>query len=592
MYARFGGAEHKVESARGVISRAARESGDLRGKFLLAAGVTTAATLLRLAGPLVVRFGVDEGVTADDRGVVTWSAVAFFVLLSLQYVAGRAALRSVAGVGEQFLRRLRERVFRHMLSLDVGFFGRNKTGVLVSRMTSDVEALTKFVDEGAVQVITSVLMVTGVSVAMFIVDVRMALVILALLPFLLAASLVFRRYADRAYQRVREHIGQVLATVQEGISGVRVVQAYTQQTEQAEDFGQVNEKYYEANLAAARAISTYFPAVDLLRTTGLALILLVGGRRVLDGTLSFGSLFAFMLYLSWFFEPILNLSNVYNLMQAAIAALDKLFGLLDTETDVPAADDPSPMDSTEGRITMEAVRFGYDPAIPVIKRLDLEVAPGERVAVVGETGAGKSTVAKLAVRFHDPDDGRVKLDGVDLRCIDTDDLRQHIVLVPQEGFLFSGSLSDNLRYADPDLDDAALWEVCRQIGIADWVASLEDGIDTEVRERGSRLSSGERQLVALGRALVADPAVIVLDEATSNLDPEKEQAVEVALGTLLEGRTAIVIAHRLATADRADRVVVMADGEVVEVGPPSELVAAGGAYAELHRVWEASANGR
>ncbi len=588
MYARFGGAEHQVESTRGILRRAGRESGDLRWRFLAAAGITLAATVVRLAGPLVVRYGIDEGVTAGDRQVIITASVGFFALLILQYAATRGALRSVAAVGEQFLRRLRERVFRHMLSLDLGFFGRTKTGVLVSRMTSDVEALTTFVDEGAVQVLTSALMVVGVAAAMFIVDVQMALVVLALLPFLLGASLVFRRYADRAYQRVRENIGRVLATVQEGISGVRVVQAYTQQEQQASDFGRVNEQYYEANLAAARAIATYFPSVDFLRTVGAALILFVGGGRVLDGTLSFGSLFAFLLYLTWFFEPILQLSNVYNLMQAAIAALDKLFGLLDTKTAVPLAVDGRRIPDAEGRVGFHGVRFGYDPAIPVIHHLDLDVAPGERVAVVGETGAGKSTVAKLAVRFHDPDAGSVTLDDADLRELDEGDLRRHVVMVPQEGFLFAGSLRDNLRFARPDLDDEALWEVCRQIGIADWVNSLPEGLDTEVRERGSRLSSGERQLVALGRALVADPAVIVLDEATSNLDPETEQRVEVALGTLLEGRTAIVIAHRLATADRADRVVVMDHGVVVEVGSPAELTAAGGVYSALHEVWEAA----
>jgi ATP-binding cassette subfamily B protein len=586
VYARFGGAEHEVESKTGVLRRAARESGDLKRRFVWAGAITFIATALRLAGPLVVRHGVDEGVTQGDRSVIVGSAIAFFVLLVLQYSAARASLLTVALVGERFLRNLRERVFRHLLSLDIGFFGRSKTGVLVSRMTSDVEALTTFVDEGAVQVLTSALMVVGVTAAMFLVDVPMALAILALLPFLLVASLVFRRFADRAYQRVREHIGRVLGTVQEGISGVRVVQAYTQQDTQSERFERVNERYYEANLSAARAISVYFPAVDFLRTVGVAVVLFFGGTRVIDGSMSIGSLFALLLYLTWFFEPILQLSNVYNLMQAAIAALDKLFGLLDTETDVPEPPAPAALPTTTGRIRLEGVRFGYDPHVPVIRRLDLDIAPGERVAVVGETGAGKSTVAKLAVRFHDPDEGTVLLDDVDLRALAGSDLRRHIVLVPQEGFLFSGTLGDNLRYARDDLDDEALMAAADRIGIVDWIASLPDGLDTEVRERGSRFSSGERQLVALARALVADPAVIVLDEATSNLDPETEHRVEAALGTLLEGRTAIVIAHRLATADRADRVVVMADGEVVEEGAPAGLIAAGGEYARLHAVWE------
>jgi ATP-binding cassette subfamily B protein len=365
VYARFGGAEHEVESKTGVLRRAARESGDLKRRFVWAGAITFIATALRLAGPLVVRHGVDEGVTQGDRSVIVGSAIAFFVLLVLQYSAARASLLTVALVGERFLRNLRERVFRHLLSLDIGFFGRSKTGVLVSRMTSDVEALTTFVDEGAVQVLTSALMVVGVTAAMFLVDVPMALAILALLPFLLVASLVFRRFADRAYQRVREHIGRVLGTVQEGISGVRVVQAYTQQDTQSERFERVNERYYEANLSAARAISVYFPAVDFLRTVGVAVVLFFGGTRVIDGSMSIGSLFALLLYLTWFFEPILQLSNVYNLMQAAIAALDKLFGLLDTETDVPEPPAPAALPTTTGRIRLEGVRFGYDPHVPV-----------------------------------------------------------------------------------------------------------------------------------------------------------------------------------------------------------------------------------
>jgi len=310
-----------------------------------------------------------------------------------------------------------------------------------------------------------------------------------------------------------------------------------------------------------------------------------GGLRVIDGTLTFGSLIALLLYLSWFFEPVTQLSNTYNLLQSALAALSKLFGVLDRTPSVPEPVAPM-MPNGDGAVHFHDVRFGYDHDVPVLSEISLAIAPGERVAVVGETGAGKSTIAKLAVRFYDPTAGSVTIDGVDLRSIPSADLRRLITLVPQEGFLFSGSIRDNIRYSRPDLSDDEVWHVCRTIGIEDWVRSLPERLDTDVRERGSRLSSGERQLVALARALAADPTVIVLDEATSNLDPETEVRVERALTALLANRTAIVIAHRLQTAKRADRVVVVDAGRITEIGSHDELVAAGGMYAELQAVWE------
>ncbi len=586
MYARYG-ADDRVERPLRLIRRAVALGRDLSWPATGALVAAVVATAARLAGPLVVRTGVDRGIQVADPGVVTRASILYLALLVVQYGTSRAAMYAVTLVGERYLRRLRVVVYRHLMGLDLGFFGRTKSGVLVSRMTSDMEALTTFADEGAISVLTSVLTVVGVGVGLFVTDPGLAWLVMALLPLLVAASLVFRRYADRAYRQVREQIGLVLGALQEGISGVRVVQAYTQEPGQQERFGRVNERYYEANLQAARAISTYFPAVDLLRTVGTAIVLFVGGGRVLDGTLTFGSLIAFLLYLNWFFEPIVQLSNVYNLAQGALAALSKLFGLLDRTPAVVEAADPRPLpEPVRGELVFDGVTFGYDPDVPVVRDLDLRVAPGSRVAVVGETGAGKSTLAKLAVRFYDPQEGRILLDGIDLRDIGFVSLRRHVALVPQEGFLFDGSLRYNIAYARPEMSDEEVWEVCRTLGIDDWVRSLPERLDTDVRERGGRLSSGERQLVSLARALAADPALIVLDEATSNLDPESEARVERALGVLLEGRTAIVIAHRLRTAERADRVVVMDAGRIVEDGTFAELVAAGGAFTHLRSVWE------
>jgi ATP-binding cassette, subfamily B, bacterial len=585
MYARYGG-DHTVERPLQLLRRATRYGRPLIGAALWALVLTVLATLARIAVPLVLRTGIDKGVSAKDVRVILEATGVYLLVLAVQYVTQRSSVYQVAAVGERYLQTMRVRVFRHMMSLDVAFFSRSKVGVLVSRMTSDVEALTAFVDQGAISVMTSVLMVIGVTIAMFMIDVRLAWTVLALLPALLVVSAVFRTYANRAYEAIREQIGRVLGTLQEGISGVRVVQAYTQERRQLIEFGRVNQKYFEANLQAAKAIASYFPSVDFISTVGTALVLLVGGRRVLVGDLSFGSLVAFLLYLGYFFDPIVQLSNVYNLLQAALAALSKLFGVLDTTPALPHADTPVPIpDDACGEVAFENVTFGYEPELPVLYDVNLRLRCGERIAVVGETGAGKSTIAKLAIRFYDPTVGRVTLDGVDLRDIEYDDLRRSIAMVPQEGFLFSGSLRDNLSFSRPDIGDDELWKICETIGIAGWVRSLPERLDTDVRERGSRLSSGERQLVALARALVADPTVVVLDEATSNLDPETEGIVEAALDRLLQGRTAIVIAHRLKTAQRADRVIVIDGGHVVEEGTHEELLAKDGPYAHLNAVW-------
>lgn len=586
MYARFG-SDDKIDQPLSLLVRAGRMAAHLKWAAIGAMVAVVVATVARLSGPLIVRWGVDQGVLAEDRAMITRAALTYLTLLVVQYTANRTALRAVNTVGERFLRQLRVRVYQHLVGLDLDFFGRSKAGVLVSRLTSDIEALTTFSNEGAINIITSTLTVIGVGVGLFLVDVTMALTVLAVMPLLIVASIVFRVFADRAYRRVREQIGLVLGSLQEGISGVRVVQAYNQEETQLHRFHRVNDRHYEANLSAARAISIYFPTVDFLRTASVGLVLFVGGGRVLDGDMTFGSLVAFILYLAWFFEPIIQLSNVYNLLQGALAALMKLFGILDTRPLVQESPAAIGFDGElDGSIEFVDVTFGYHPDHPVIENLSLSIRAGERVAVVGETGAGKSTIAKLAARFYDPQSGSVLLDGIDVRDLRFHDLRQAVAMVPQEGFLFTGSVRSNIAYARPEMTDEEIWDVARVLGIEEWLRSLPERLDTEVRERGMRLSSGERQLVSLARAMAADPSVIVLDEATSNLDPETEATVEEALGRLLAGRTAIVIAHRLQTAQRADRVIVIGDGEVIEQGSFDELIAVDGAFARLQSIWQ------
>jgi ATP-binding cassette subfamily B protein len=413
------------------------------------------------------------------------------------------------------------------------------------------------------------------------------LVVFAVVAVLGLVTVVFQKQARRAYDLVRERIGQVLGTLQEGITGVRVVQAFTQESTQAQTFGRVNEGHFEANMAAARAISWYFPVVAFLRVVALAATIGIGTARVINGDMTVGTLVAFLLYLDWFFQPIINLSNVYNLLQSALAALAKLFQLIDEEVVIDerhgAYDLPDPV---KGAVEFDDVSFSYVDGVPVLTDINLSVEPGERLAVVGETGSGKSTIAKLAMRFYDPDSGTVSIDDADLKDVTEESRVGTLALIPQDGFLFSGTLRHNLTYAKSDASDDDVWNVLATMGIDDWVQSLPDQLDTEVRERGSRFSAGERQLVALARAFLADPEIIVLDEATSNLDPETEVKVEGALRALLDGRTSIVIAHRLRSAERADRVVMVDAGEIIAEGTHDQLVEASDSYRELVEVWQ------
>lgn len=570
-----------------LIRRAARLGRGLGRALLGATLATVVATVARLLGPMAIRTGIDDGITAGDRTMIVIAAAVFSGLLVVQYVAQRIAQYGVALLGERYLKMLRSRVFSHLMRLDMAFYGRTKAGVLVSRMTNDIESVQDFAEEGAVTLVTNVLTLLGVTVAMVLVDPTVAGQVLLLIIFLVALSYVFQRFAGRAYREVREQIGRVLATLQEGITGVRVVQAFTREREQAGEFGRVNEKYYEANMNTARAVAWYFPAVAFLRIAGYGIVLFFGGRRVISGDLSFGTLVSMLLYLDWFFQPIINLSQVYNQMQSAAAALSKLFRLLDTPPAVTDTDGAVELPGRlEGEVVLDRVSFGYEPGLLVVEDVDLRITPGERLAIVGETGAGKSTLARLVLRFYDPTVGRVLIDGHDLKSITRESRARQAVLIPQEGFLFNGTLRENLRYARPGAADSELWEVCRVIGIEEWVRELPERLDTLVRERGGRFSAGERQLIALARALLVDPAVIVLDEATANLDPETEARVERALHTLLEGRTAIVIAHRLRSAERADRVAMMDAGRVIALGSHEELLRESAEYARLVSVWE------
>ncbi len=579
--------DYEVERRGKLVARAGRIAPDLKWPFVGTIAVTFVATIVRLVGPLVIRGGIDDGIATGDKRVILTAAAIYVGLLLLQYAAAAVSQWSVAVVGERYLVRLRSVVFQRLLKLDMRFYSRSKSGVLVSRMTSDIESLQEFASEGGAMALTNLLTVVGVAVALALVDWQMALAVFTVVGVLGGVSVVFQRQARRAYDQVREGIGQVLATLQEGISGVRVVQAFTHEDAQASTFGRVNERYFEANMAAARAISWYFPVVAFLRVVALAAALGIGSSRVLNGSLTIGTFVAFLLYLDWFFQPIINLSQVYNLLQSALAALAKLFELMDEP--VAIDDKPDAYDLPEpvsGTVILDGVSFSYEADTPVLTDVSVAVGAGERVAIVGETGSGKSTIAKLIMRFYDPVVGTVSIDGSDLRDLTERSRSDALALIPQDGFLFAGTLRENIAYADTSAPDDAVWNVLRVMGVDDWVRSLPEGLDTEVRERGGRFSAGERQLVALARAFLADPAIIVLDEATSNLDPETEIQVEGALRVLLAGRTSVVIAHRLRSAELADRVVMIDAGRVIAEGTHRELAEQSPRYRELVEVWQ------
>ncbi len=539
-----------------------------------------------VAGPALVRYGIDEGVQPRDLDQLNRAAALFLLAAVVAYVSGRLAIRAVAKVGEAFLRELRERVFSHQLSLSMDFFDRNRTGTLVARMTADIEALQELVGQGLTMFVVNSLLLVGAALVMITMSWQLALGTLVVVPMVAKATSWFRRESNRAYLDLRESIGTNLSTIQEGLAGVRVVQAFSQQGAVVKRFDGTNERLFNAHMRTERIAARYFPVIELAQGISIAVILGLGGYLSARGAVTVGTVAAFVLYLQNLFEPIQQLSQLFNQLQASAASLHKLYRLLDERPAV--GERPGAVDLPErGRLEVRDVGFGYGSGAAVLEHVTMAVEPGERVALVGPTGAGKSTLAKLMARAYDPTSGTVTYGGIDLRDGTTSSLRRRIVVVPQEGFLFSGTVRDNLLVGRPGASDGEIAAAIDRLGLASRFAAFAASLDTVVRERGANLSAGERQLVSLVRAALADPGVIVLDEATSSLDPGTELVVERALERLMEGRAVVVIAHRLSTAARADRVAVVDGGRLVEHGTHAALLALGGRYAALFASWAA-----
>ncbi len=558
-----------------------------RGRIVLSILLLIGQTSCLLAGPALVRHGIDDGLRAHDAGALNLSALLYLFAAVAGLFFGRAVIRMVAKVGEAFLRDLRSRVFRHLMSLGMDFFEREKTGKLVARMTSDMDALQELVQMGLVMFVQNGLLFVGAILVIFLMSWKLALCTLVVVPPVVIASRWFRKASNKAYLLVRDRIGQNLSTLQEGLAGIRVVQAFARERAFTRRFQESNEAQYDANIETVRISAKYFPIVEFAGVTGIALIVGIGGAFVSAEIVTVGTVAAFVLYLNNLFEPIQQLSQLYNTLQQAGAALQKLFELLDERPSI--AERPGAVDlPEEGGLELEHVSFGYGEE-DVLHDISLRVPLGERLALVGPTGAGKSTLAKLIARFYDPREGRVEYADTDLRDATLRSLRDRIVVVPQEGFLFAGTVRDNVIVGKPDATDDEVQDAIAALGLGDRFDAFPDGLDTEVRERGSRLSAGEKQLVSLVRAALADPALLVLDEATSSLDPGTERTVERALGRLTEGRTVVVVAHRLSTAARADRIAVVDDGHVPELGTHDELIAHEGRYASLYAAWDSRA---
>jgi ABC-type multidrug transport system fused ATPase/permease subunit len=618
---RFGPEWTGERASKGTRGRNLRGLLRLIGPYRTRASLTLVALILgtgaALAPPLLAKAAIDDGINKHDTNTLALVVGAFLVSALLVWAMTYVQTYLVGWVGQRVLADLRIRIFTHLQTLPIGFYDSRPAGVLISRMTNDVEALDSLVTDSVVTLFQSGLTLLGTVGILLVLDVKLALLTFCVLPLVVAGSLWFRIVSAGAFRRTRETIGAITSDLQETLSGIRVVRSFAQERRHVARFTELNEDNSDANMTTVRLNAAYFPTVETLSGVAQAMIVLYGGLQAIEGHITVGTVVAFVAALSNLFDPIQQLSQLYATYQSGMAALEKIFQLLDVRPDLEDRHGAFELGRISGAVEFEDVSFSYArrPVKRALARGDLDaqsagasatpeaepeqvlaldhvslsIPPGQTVALVGATGAGKSTMAKLVARFYDPTDGRVLVDGHDLRDVASSSLRSQMGIVPQEAFLFSGTVAENIAFGRPDADESQIRAAAAAVGAEEFISELAHGYDTEVGERGSQLSAGQRQLVAFARALIADPRILVLDEATSNVDLHSEARIEQGLRRLLAGRTSIVIAHRLSTIRQAGRIVVLEHGKIAEQGTHDELIAAEGRYYELYRDWATQA---
>jgi len=568
------------------LARLARLAYPYRRRSVLSLVAMLAVTLSGLAFPYLIKIAIDSGITKGDLHVVDVVIAVFLAVAVINLVASYLQTYLVSWVGERVILDLRRQLFAHIQKLSLDFFSRQRTGWIVSRLTNDIDALDQLVTDGVVSLVTNSLTLVGAVVLLFVLDWRLALATLAVLPGLVVATLVFRTHSARSYALVRNRVGDVSAHLQESIAGVRALKAFRREARDYDRLVIVNAAYRDANWRTVVQSGYYFPAVEFLAAVGVVIVLWFGGYLVSRRAIEIGVLVAFIGYLASFFDPLQQLSQLYNTFQSSMAAVQKIYTVLDTDPDLVDAPDAVPLPDVHGEVRFEGVSFSYDEGAEVLHDVSFAVPAGTTVALVGATGAGKSTIVKLLARFYDPQSGVVRLDGHDLRAVTMKSLREQLAVVPQEAYLFSGPLLDNVRFGRPEAKLEEVQRVARIIGAHDFIEELPDGYETEVGEGGGSLSTGQRQLVSFARALLADPRVLILDEATSSVDADSERRISRAMEVLFSGRTSVLVAHRLSTVRYADQILVVDAGRIVERGTHEQLIAARGRYAQLYEEWE------
>ena len=548
--------------------------------------VIALSTAADIAGPLIVGYAIDYGlgqkggVSSDLR--VIYLSVAVYVFVNVAaWVLGYLQTFGMGWVGQHMILDLRNTLFGHLQSLSLRFYSEQKAGWIISRLTNDIENFTNLLNDGVQNLAKNGLTLIGVFIAIFVLDWKLALAVTTVFPIMVVGTAVYRVHSMKAFRRAREAIAEVAAFLQENVSGMRVVQAFTREQRARDDFDGRNHAYRRANVRGSLLSAIYFPGVEFLSAVALAIVLLYGGFRVVGGHMTPGHLVAFIGLLNMFFQPIQQLSQLYSDLQSTLTSLEKVFAVLDTESDRADSPDARNLEHIDGKISFDGVDFAYGED-PILEDVSFEIEPGETLAIVGETGAGKSTIVKLLSRLYDPTGGKVLVDDQDLRGIRGSSLRERMGVVLQDTFLFTGTVEENIRYGRPDATHEEIVAAAEIVGADEFIRNFPDGYKTQVRERGGRLSVGERQLISFARALLAEPRILVLDEATSSVDLTTEARIEQALQKLLLGRTSVVIAHRLSTIRRADRILVLNDGRIVEQGSHEDLVSRPSAYRRLY----------